>query len=57
MLFIYLFVVGYSFSWGPLSWVYIGEMYPIRLRDYGMAMSVAIVWAMNYIISSESTAT
>ncbi|KAK5119140.1 hypothetical protein LTR85_007754 [Meristemomyces frigidus] len=51
---IYLFIVAYSFSWGPLAWIYTGEMYPNRFRDYGMAMSTMIVWAMNYIVSKVS---
>lgn len=48
---IYLFVVVYSVSWGPLMWVYIGEIFPTRIRDYGMAISTANIWLWNLVVS------
>ncbi|RDW76088.1 sugar transporter-2 [Coleophoma crateriformis] len=51
MALIYLFVVAYSLSWGPLQWVYMGEIFPMRLRDYGMAMCAMMTWLMNYVVS------
>lgn len=47
MAFIYLFVVAYSVSWGPLQWVYIGEIFPTRIRDYGMAIGAGNIWLWN----------
>ncbi|PQE32836.1 Quinate permease protein [Rutstroemia sp. NJR-2017a WRK4] len=54
MAIIYIFVVFYSMSWGPLSWIYIGEIYPVRIRDWGMCISVMIVWLFNYVVSRET---
>ncbi|KAI9647783.1 hypothetical protein NHQ30_004171 [Ciborinia camelliae] len=54
MAIIYLFVVFYSMSWGPIGWVYIGEIYPTRIRDWGMAISVMVVWLFNYVVSKET---
>ncbi|KAF8855198.1 general substrate transporter [Acephala macrosclerotiorum] len=51
MALIYLFVVAYSLSWGPLQWIYMGEIFPTRLRDYGMAICAMRIWLMNYIVS------
>ncbi|RFU26579.1 hypothetical protein B7463_g9769, partial [Scytalidium lignicola] len=51
---IYLFVVAYSMSWGPLAWVYIGEIFPTRVRDYSMAISVMVTWLFNYVVSKET---
>ncbi|KAL5363010.1 general substrate transporter [Aspergillus floccosus] len=48
---IYLYVAAYSFSWGPLSWIYIAEIFPIRIRDYGMAISTMVIWLMNFVVS------
>ena len=44
MALVYLFVAAYSVSWGPLQWVYIGEIFPMRIRDYGMAIGAANIW-------------
>ncbi|KAI1373087.1 general substrate transporter [Hypoxylon crocopeplum] len=51
MALIYLFVVAYSLSWGPLQWVYIGEIFPVRIRDYGMAIGAANIWLWNFVVS------
>lgn len=51
MAFIYLFVVAYSVSWGPLQWVYIGEIFPTRIRDYGMGIGAANIWLWNFVVS------
>jgi len=36
---IYLFVIGYSASWGPVPWVLVSEIFPTRLRAYGVGMA------------------
>ncbi|XXG95264.1 hypothetical protein Hte_001525 [Hypoxylon texense] len=51
MALIYLYVVAYSVSWGPLQWVYIGEIFPVRIRDYGMAIGAANIWLWNFVVS------
>ncbi|KAI2617974.1 general substrate transporter [Hypomontagnella submonticulosa] len=51
MALIYLFVVAYSVSWGPLQWIYIGEIFPLRIRDYGMAIGAANIWLWNFVVS------
>lgn len=38
---IYLFVIGYSASWGPVPWVLVSEIFPTRLRAYGVGLAGA----------------
>jgi sugar porter (SP) family MFS transporter len=51
VVFIYLFVVGYSCSWGPIPWVYLSEIFPTRLRPYGVGMGAATQWLFNFCIT------
>ncbi|KAI1775894.1 general substrate transporter [Hypoxylon cercidicola] len=51
MALIYTYVLAYSLSWGPLHWVYIGEIFPARIRDYGMAVGAANSWLWNFVVS------
>ncbi|KAI1075420.1 general substrate transporter [Whalleya microplaca] len=51
MALIYIFTVAYSLSWGPLQWVYIGEIFPTRIRDYGMAVGAANIWLWNFVVN------
>lgn len=48
---VYLYVIGYSASWGPVPWVYASEVFPTRLRSYGVAMAAATQWLFNFCIT------
>ena len=48
---IYLYVIGYSASWGPIPWVYLSEIFPNRLRGYGVGMGAATQWLFNFCIT------
>ncbi|KAL3471758.1 general substrate transporter [Aspergillus californicus] len=48
---VYLYVIGYSASWGPIPWVYISEIFPTRLRAYGVGMGSATQWLFNFVVT------
>ncbi|KAL6815298.1 general substrate transporter [Trichoderma sp. SZMC 28013] len=48
---IYLYVIGYSFSWGPTPWVYVSEIFPTRLREYGVGLAASTQWLFNFVIT------
>lgn len=48
---IYLFVAAYNFSWGPLPWPYVSEIFPMRTRKFGIALGVACQWFGNFLFS------
>ena len=48
---IYLFVIAYNFSWGPLPWPYVAEIFPTRTREPGVAVGVASQWLFNFVFS------
>lgn len=41
---IYLYVIGYSASWGPVPWVFVSEIFPTRLRAYGVGLAGEFQW-------------
>ncbi|GAM39429.1 hypothetical protein TCE0_034f10975 [Talaromyces pinophilus] len=43
----YLFVASFAPTWGPASWIYPPELFPLRLRGKGVAMSTSGNWAFN----------
>lgn len=43
----YLFVASYAPSWGPVSWVYPPELYPMRTRGKSVAFATSGNWAFN----------
>ena len=46
------FVAVFAFSWGPVTWVLLSEIFPNAIRGKAMAIAVAIQWIMNYVASS-----
>lgn len=47
----YLYVIFFNFSWGPVMWVMLGEMFPNQIRGSGLAVSGAAQWTANFLIS------
>lgn len=51
VLMIYGESASYNLSWGPVSWVYLGEIFPNRIREVGIAIGAAAQWLFNFMLS------
>ena len=43
----YLFVATFATSWGPVSWTYPAEIFPLKIRAKAVSLSTATNWAWN----------
>ena len=48
---VYLEAASYNLSWGPVAWLYIGEIFPSRIREIGVASGAASQWLFNFMMS------
>ncbi|KDQ10747.1 hypothetical protein BOTBODRAFT_163453 [Botryobasidium botryosum FD-172 SS1] len=48
---LYIYVVGYSFGWGPVPWIYVSDIFPTRTRHYGLSLASGTQWLFNFVIS------
>lgn len=46
-----LYVVFFNFSWGPVVWVMLGEMFPNQFRGSALAVSGISMWVSNFAIT------
>ncbi|MEO1483901.1 MAG: sugar porter family MFS transporter [Myxococcota bacterium] len=46
------FVCAFGFSWGPVMWVLLGEMFNNRIRAAALALGAAVNWIANFLIST-----
>jgi len=46
-----LYVVFFNFSWGPVMWVMLGEMFPNQIRGSALAVCGFVQWFSNFLIS------
>ena len=51
MSFVGLFVAAFAFSWGPVSWLYCTEIFPLTMRAKATSLTTAANWATNCAIS------
>ncbi|KAH7130917.1 hypothetical protein EDB81DRAFT_905588 [Dactylonectria macrodidyma] len=49
--FIAIFIFWFASTWGPASWVVVGEVFPLPIRSRGVALSTASNWLWNAIIA------
>ena len=47
-----IYSASFMFSWGPICWVLIAEIFPNTIRGGAVAIAVAFQWISNFIVSS-----
>jgi sugar porter (SP) family MFS transporter len=47
-----LYVFFFGFSWGPVVWVMLGEMFPNRIRAVALALAAGAQWVANFVVST-----
>ncbi|HCQ72973.1 MAG TPA: D-xylose transporter XylE, partial [Rikenellaceae bacterium] len=52
MISIMVYSASFMFSWGPICWVLIAEIFPNTIRGAAVAIAVAFQWIFNFIVSS-----
>ncbi|TAN14399.1 MAG: MFS transporter [Chitinophagaceae bacterium] len=50
LLFILLYIASFAFSFGPVCWVIIGEIFPTAIRGRAMALGTLSLWIANFFI-------
>ena len=52
MVSIMVYSASFMFSWGPICWVLISEIFPNTVRGTAVAIAVAAQWIFNFVVSS-----
>ena len=52
MVAIMVYSASFMFSWGPICWVLIAEVFPNTIRGAAVAIAVAFQWIFNWIVST-----
>lgn len=51
LLWVVLYIAGFSLSWGPIVWVLLSEIFPNSIKGKAMAIAVAAQWIANLFVS------
>lgn len=47
-----LYVFCFGFSWGPVTWVLLGEMFNNKIRAAALSVAAAMQWVANFLVST-----
>lgn len=48
---VYLYIAFFAISLGPLGWLFISEVYPLRIRGFAMSMGSFYHWFFDFCVS------
>ncbi|ORY42161.1 general substrate transporter [Rhizoclosmatium globosum] len=48
---VYVFLISYAMTWGPVVWSYQAEIFPLRVRSKGTGIGTVANWVWNTIIA------
>lgn len=50
VVFLCLFVAFYSFTWAPLTWVIVGEIFPLAIRGRASGLASSLNWIGSWLV-------
>jgi len=50
LIFILTFIACFAFSFGPVCWVVVGEIFPNAVRGKAMALATLSLWVGNFLV-------
>ncbi|KAJ2918559.1 hypothetical protein MD484_g1907, partial [Candolleomyces efflorescens] len=48
--FVWIYSVAFAMSFGPVSWVFCAEIFPLRSRSKGLSLTASSSWANSFIV-------
>jgi sugar porter (SP) family MFS transporter len=48
---VFFFVVSFACTWGPITWVYCSEIFPLKYRSRCIGVTTATNWVGNFLIA------
>lgn len=48
--FVWIFAMGFGYSWGPCAWIIIAEIWPLSVRGKGVSIAASSNWMNNFIV-------
>ena len=46
-----LYIFFFASTWGPVMWIMIGEVFPLKIRGLGVGLSSVSNWTANLIVA------
>ncbi|ESK94686.1 sugar transporter [Moniliophthora roreri MCA 2997] len=53
---VWIFAIGFGYSWGPCAWIIIAEIFPLSVRGKGISIAASSNWMNNFIVGQVTPA-
>jgi len=47
---VWVFAIGFGYSWGPCAWILVAEIWPLSVRGKGISIAASSNWMNNFIV-------
>ena len=48
---IWLYIINFAYSWGPVSWTLIAEVFSLSIRAKGTSLGASTQWMLSFVIA------
>ncbi|KAJ5101369.1 hypothetical protein NUU61_003591 [Penicillium alfredii] len=53
--FIWIFVINFAYSWGPVAWIVTSEVFPLSMRAKGVSIGGSSNWLNNFAVATATS--
>ncbi|EIT80967.1 putative transporter [Aspergillus oryzae 100-8] len=50
VVFVWIFIINFAYSWGPVAWIVVSEVYPLSMRAKGVSIGGSSNWLNNFAV-------
>ncbi|CAL5866708.1 uncharacterized protein PFLUO_LOCUS918 [Penicillium psychrofluorescens] len=50
IVFVWIFVINFAYSWGPVAWIVVSEVFPLSMRAKGVSLGGSSNWLNNFAV-------
>ncbi|GAB1732639.1 hypothetical protein NU195Hw_g8621t1 [Hortaea werneckii] len=50
IVFVWIFIANFAYSWGPVSWIIASEVFPLSMRAKGVSLGGSANWLNNFAV-------
>merc|ERR1719282_1705544 len=48
---VFFFTINFAYSWGPTTWVYCAEIFPLKVRGHCVGLTTMAEWTGVFIVN------
>ncbi|EKV06741.1 MFS monosaccharide transporter, putative [Penicillium digitatum PHI26] len=55
IVFVWIFIINFAYSWGPVAWIVTSEVFPLSMRAKGVSLGGSSNWLNNFAVGTSTS--